>query len=132
MVLMKYAGISQTSKDSITCLPNSQLRKVIRSNEEGKIAIAELALMKENNNALLLRISYKDDIIQQYINQDSIQMQIITNFEIQVKALEEKIAINEKWVKDLRKQLRRQKTKTFLVGTLGVLTTAATFYFLTK
>ena len=61
-ILIASEGISQTSTDT-TCIPNTQLKKVINRIEACKILEEELALSKEQLNLAKDRINLKDTTI---------------------------------------------------------------------
>lgn len=69
MVVMTLKGTSQTL-DSVTCIPNTQLRKAINIIEEGKITKLELDSTKELVNYLNKRISTKDSLLLRYGQKD--------------------------------------------------------------
>ena len=62
LILLTYAGISQTAYDSTT-LPNSQLKKAINLIEESKVVKKELLLEKEKNKLLDSLNTSKDSTI---------------------------------------------------------------------
>lgn len=102
---MTSKGISQNSSDSVTCIPNYQLRKAINLIEKGKVAQEELDSTKQIVTYLNNRIVKKDSILILYgerdlnwksidgINKDKIVNlnQVITNsnkiIDIQAKSI---------------------------------------------
>lgn len=69
MVAMTSRGISQTL-DSVTCIPNSQLRIAINLIEKGKITQDELDSTKQLVTFLNKRIEKKDSILIRYGQKD--------------------------------------------------------------
>jgi hypothetical protein len=67
---MTSKGISQNSNDSVTCIPNNQLRKAINLIEKGKIAQEELDSTKQIVVYLNKRIEKKDSILILYGERD--------------------------------------------------------------
>jgi len=70
LVLMTSKGISQNSNDSVTCIPNYQLRKAINLIEQGKVAQEELDSTKQLVVYLNKRINTKDSILLRYGQKD--------------------------------------------------------------
>ncbi len=70
LVLMTSKGISQNSNDSVTCIPNYQLRKAINLIEQGKVAQEELDSTKQLVVYLNKRINTKDSILIRYGQKD--------------------------------------------------------------
>jgi hypothetical protein len=70
LALMTSKGISQNSNDSVTCIPNNQLRKAINLIEKGKIAQEELDSTKQIVVYLNKRIEKKDSILILYGERD--------------------------------------------------------------
>jgi hypothetical protein len=67
---MTSKGISQNSNDSVTCIPNNQLRKAINLIEKGKVAQEELDSTKQIVVYLNKRIEKKDSILILYGERD--------------------------------------------------------------
>jgi hypothetical protein len=67
---MTSKGISQNSNDSVTCIPNYQLRKAINLIEQGKVAQEELDSTKQLVVYLNKRINTKDSILLRYGQKD--------------------------------------------------------------
>ena len=70
LVLMTSKGISQNLNDSVTCIPNEQLRKAINLIEQGKITKEELDSTKQLVLYLNKRINTKDSILIRYGQKD--------------------------------------------------------------
>ncbi len=70
LVLMTSKGISQNSNDSVTCIPNYQLRKAINLIEQGKVTQEELDSTKQLVVYLNKRINTKDSILIRYGQKD--------------------------------------------------------------
>ena len=67
---MNLKGISQNLNDSVTCIPNYQLRKAINLIEKGKVTQEELDSTKQLVIYLNKRITTKDSIILRYGQKD--------------------------------------------------------------
>lgn len=70
LALMSSKGISQNLNDSVTCIPNVQLRKAINLIEKGKIVQEELDSTKQLVLYLNKRIDTKDSILIRYGQKD--------------------------------------------------------------
>jgi hypothetical protein len=67
---MTLKGISQNLNDSVTCIPNYQLRLAINIIEKGKITQEELDSTKKLVTYLSTRIVKKDSILMLYGKRD--------------------------------------------------------------
>jgi hypothetical protein len=111
-------GISQNSSDSVTCIPNTQLRKAINLIENGKVVKKELELSNERTVLLEYRISTKDSIISQYIYKEDNWKKIDANYKTQISHYEEYGRNTQKIFEVQRKQIRGLKFKKW-VGILA-------------
>jgi hypothetical protein len=112
-------GISQTS-DSVTCIPNSQLKKAINLIERGKVVEEELTI--SNKKILLLEQTNKnkDIIISEYSSKDSICQKTISGYKAMVVNLESSL-YNAKSINTIDKiRNRRQKLKKWYSLIIGV------------
>lgn len=119
-LLTAYQGISQTSSDSITCLPNAQLKKAINLIEKGKVVEEELNVTKELLKNSESRLSVKDSIIGKYQLSENQYKLLVSNFEQNVKNDKRIIYNLETQIKLSKKISRRQKLSKYIVGILGV------------
>jgi len=67
---MTSKGISQNSNDSVTCIPNYQLRKAINLIEQGKVTKEELDSTQQLVVYLNKRITTKDSLLFRYGQKD--------------------------------------------------------------
>jgi hypothetical protein len=111
-------GISQNSSDSVTCIPNTQLRKAINLIENGKVVKKELELSNERTVLLEYRISTKDSVIGQYVNKEGNWKKIDANYKTQIFHYEEYGKNTQKIFEQQRKQIRGLKFKKW-VGILA-------------
>lgn len=111
-------GISQNSSDSVTCIPNTQLRKAINLIENGKVVKKELELSNERTVFLEYRISTKDSVISQYINKEDNWKKTDANYKTQIFHYEEYGKNTQKIFEAQRKQIRGLKFKKW-VGILA-------------
>lgn len=119
MVLTTLNGISQTS-DSVTCLPNSQLRKAISLIEKGKVTEKELELTKEKVALLESRLTNKDSIINRYFLSENDYKAIFANQEKIIKDNKLQASNYEKIISLKTKQVRNQVKKKWVAIGVGV------------
>jgi hypothetical protein len=117
-MLWTSKGISQNSSDSVTSIPNTQLRKAINLIENGKIVKQELELVKERSVVLEYRISTKDSIISQYVIKEDNWKKIDVNYKQQLSNYDSYAKNSQKIFEEQRKQIRGLKFKKW-VGILA-------------
>jgi hypothetical protein len=114
LTLWTSKGISQNSNDSVTCIPNIQLRKAINLIETGKVVKQELELTKERSVVLEYRIATKDSIISQFELKDSNWKKIDANYKQQIFNYENYTKNTQRIFEEQRKQIRGLKFKKWL------------------
>ena len=119
-LLTAYQGISQTSNDSVTCLPNAQLKKAINLIEKGKVVEEELVATKELLKNSETRLFLKDSIIVKYQLSENQYKSLVANFEQNLNNDKRIIYNLETQIKLSKKIARRQKLSKYIVGILGV------------
>ena len=108
MVAMTSKGISQTL-DSVTCIPNSQLRIAINLIEKGKITQQELDSTQELVKYLDKRIATKDSLLLRYGQKDLYWKKIDSVNKAKIVNLNS-IIDNDKTIYSIQdKTIRRQK-----------------------
>lgn len=117
-MLWTSKGISQNSTDSVTSIPNSQLRKAINLIENGKVVKKELELTKERSVVLEYRISVKDSVISQYEKKEANWNKIDANYKSQIFNYEDYARNSQRIFEEQRKQIRGLKFKKW-VGILA-------------
>ena len=121
LVLLTFQSISQTY-DSVTCIPNGQLKKAINLIERGKVAEEELGITKDKNAILSKVVIVKDSIITVYQKKDTINALMQDGYRSAVKNLQTSLANAEAKYHIQNVRLLRQKIKkwgSFVVG-IGV------------
>jgi hypothetical protein len=118
-LLIALKGISQTSSDT-TCLPNTQLKKVINRLETCKVIEEELNTTKEQVVLLNKRVSLKDSIINRHELQGRTYAQIIDNYTRNVNNLENVVSNLKVEVNLQRRAIRRQKLTKWISGLIGI------------
>jgi hypothetical protein len=120
LVVWTSKGISQNSNDSVTCIPNTQLRKAINLIENGKVLAQELDLTKERSVILEFRISTKDSVISQYQQKEVNWKKIDANYKSELVNYQEYTRNTQKIFEEQRKQIRGLKFKKWLGILAGV------------
>ena len=120
MVLWTSKGISQNLNDSVTCIPNIQLRKAINLIENGKVVKQELELANEKAVVLENRLCLKDSIISQYVQNEKSWKKIDSNYKIQIYHYEDYKKNTQRIFEEQRSQIRGLKLKKWLGIFLGI------------
>lgn len=113
MVAMTSRGISQTL-DSVTCIPNSQLRIAINLIEKGKITQEELDSTKQLVTFLNRRIEKKDSILIRYGQKDQYWKRIDSVNKAKITNLST-IIENDKKIYTIQDQTIKKQKKLGLV-----------------
>ena len=128
LILFKFQATSQIASDSITCIPNSQLRKAINLIEKGKVVQEELNLTKERSNYLENRLNIKDSIIFHYASKEQYYKKIDSNYNVEIGNYKQ-VIFNDKIIYNLQNSkivgLKRKKWFYLAIGSL-------TTYLITK
>lgn len=114
MVVWTSKGITQNSNDSVTCIPNIQLRRAITIIENGKVVKQELELTKERSVWLEYRISTKDSVISQYQQKEDNWKKIDANYKSRINNYQQYTKNTQKIFEEQRKQIRGLKFKKWL------------------
>jgi hypothetical protein len=116
---MTSQGISQTS-DSVTCIPNVQLRKAINLIENAKVLKEELEDTKQINTLLNKRIQLKDSIILKYGIKEINWKRMDSNYQKQIENDKNYQKNTQKIFEIQRSQIRRQKFSKWAMLVAGV------------
>jgi hypothetical protein len=120
-ILIASQAISQTSsKDSVTCIPNSQLKKAIELIEKSRVHEEEIENLKQTMNLFRKSVINKDSIITimssreiEYRTIMTNQSKQITNSQVLVNNLERNIEVRNKFYKS-------QKKKSAITALVGI------------
>ncbi len=121
-ILIAFRGISQTSNDSVTCIPNSQLKLAIVKIEQGKLYKQELEYTNDKVKLLEGRIVLKDSVIIFLKEKDSLHDKMMGSYESSIYNYKKIIENLEEKYKLQRSISRRQKLAkwgTFIAGLGG-------------
>lgn len=123
ILVTKLQATSQiVSADSVTCLPNTQLRKAINIIENGKVVAKELDIVNQKVVKLEYAVTIKDSTLAQYRKKDQLHNQMVTGYEAAITNFKQIVANNQQALKTQRTMVRRQKLAkwgTFLAGLGG-------------
>lgn len=114
MVVWTSKGISQNYKDSVTSIPNIQLRKAINLIENGKVVKQELELVTERSVVLEYRITTKDSIIAEYLKKENNWEKLDANYKKQLFNYDNYAKNTQRIFEEQRKQIRGLKLKKWL------------------
>jgi len=118
---LTLSGISQTVSDSITCLPNSKLRKAIKQIEDCKILKEELAATQNSVSILEERLDLKDHIIRSYDIKDSLCEKKCSNYEAIILAKDQQI-FNHKSIESIQNvKVKLLKINKWIYGGAGLI-----------
>jgi hypothetical protein len=107
LVLSNYQGISQIASDSVTCIPNVQLRKAINLIETSKVYKKELDLSKDKIGLLEKRIVVKDSIIGKFESKEVLYAKLEADYKSEIRNWRD-------YANNTQKIYDRQKTLIFL------------------
>ncbi len=125
--LLTLLGISQTS-DSVTCLPNVQLRKAIKEIENCKILKEELALTSKSVSILRKIVVSKDSVISIYKINDSLQTRRYTNALLKEIDYKSQVVNYKKIGEIYKKDLDKEKNKKYYAAAIGLIVGFAIFH----
>lgn len=119
-MLIASRGISQTSNDSLVCIPQSQLKKAIVSIERGKVCQEELTLTQQKLELSDKRIALKDSLVSELKRKSEFQLGLISSYESTMQNNTKEIFNLKEIIGIQKKQTRREKYKKWVVGFLGL------------
>ena len=120
LVLWTSKGISQNLNDSVTCIPNTQLRKAINLIENGKVVKQELDIVKQRSIILESRIALKDSIISQYVKNENNWKKIDSNNKQRIFNYEEYAKNTQRIFEEQRSQIKHLQVKKWLGILAGI------------
>lgn len=120
LMLAVAVAMAQPIPDSVTCIPNSQLRKAIKAYETLKIARLELSVLKINHDTLLARLVIKDSIISNQGNELEVSEAMIKNLLDQKSEQQKKININQSLALHYQNKYVKQRGLTWTIGGVSV------------
>jgi len=118
-ILIASEGISQTSTDT-TCLPNTQLKKVINRIEACKVIEEELTLSKQQLSLATERINLKDSTISKFQVQGANYERLIENYKKTETTFRAVVDTQEKQIVLQKKLIRRKGFSKWILGALGI------------
>lgn len=131
LILLAYSGFTQVS-DSITCIPNSFLRKGAELIQRGRI---DSAIVERQDSI----ISKQKDLISSKVSQISGLNAKVKSYDLlidqykkQITQLNKAGTVQDDWVKALRKEVKQQRTQKTIIGILAILGVGTTIYLFAK
>jgi hypothetical protein len=121
-ILIAFRGISQTSNDSVTCIPNSQLKLAIVKIEQGKLVKQELDLTNEKVNLLEGRLVLKDSVITFLKEKDALNNKMMWSYEATIanyKTIVDNLDQKYKLQRSIARRQKLAKWGTFIAGLGG-------------
>jgi hypothetical protein len=120
---LTYNGISQiASNDSVTCIPNKQLKKAINLIELGKVYKEELNANSIKIYKLEGLVNTKDSIIHQYKIKNQYNDSIIVAYKGVVENMNKNLSNAEISFSLQKKKLRKERFKKWGTLFIGVAT----------
>ena len=119
-MLIASQGISQSSNDSLVCIPQTQLKKAIVAIERGKVTQEELTLTQQKLELSDKRIFLKDSVITELKKKNDLNLGIISSYESTIQNNNKQIGNLQQINTIQKKQTRREKYKKWIVGFLGI------------
>lgn len=117
---LTLSSISQTVSDSITCLPNSKLRKAIHQIEDCKILKEELNATINTVSILQDKVDLRDNIIKSYEVKDSLSEARILNMQ-SIISIKDKVVANEKVIESIQSiKIKTLRVNKWIYGGIGV------------
>ena len=126
MVLKVSLGISQNataSKDS-SKIPDYQLRAAIKDIERGDLCIEERNVLLQKVDSALKVIGLQDSVISLLKKNETAYKEIVKSYVAGERNLREQIQVYFDALEKAKRDLRRQKRKTFFVGLFGLIATS--------
>jgi hypothetical protein len=130
MMLTTLSAFTQSSRDSITCIPNSQHRLAIEEIIRGRAAMRENALLRRNDTIWAAIVSERDSIISLMRSKEGKYAAIEDGYVQRIKLAEQQHELTKQWAGELSGKLKRQRRRTLLWSVGGILATGASIYFL--
>ncbi len=118
--------------DSSTCIPNYQLRIAAKLIQQGRIDSAIIVKQDSIIHLQKERIAKKDAQLLGYVSNERTYQQLITQYKEKEKLRDQASGIATQWITSLQKQVKRERTKTVLVGIAGILVSGCITYLAIK
>lgn len=100
--------------------------------EIGKIDAKKVIVLDSAVKLLRKQISAKNTQLAAYIQREKTYDLLVANYKKEIQLRSQSQDISTAWVTTLQIDLRRQRTKTTIVGILGLVATGLTLYLTTK
>ncbi len=118
--ITKYFAELSPNDTSITCLPNNQLREMIRLNEIRKVQTRELAAVKDQVDLLEQKVAVKDTTISAFEKRIIITNKMTAAYDLSLANLNNQIvvhkSINDQLKRDLKTANKKRVMNKFFYG----------------
>ncbi len=125
LALMNLKAFSQSSHDSILCLPINDARAAVKIIEGLRI---DSLTMSRNLSVLRTRITQRETTISLLNQRINSYVALTANYDKQIANLNKQNDLSMKLNTTLGKAIKRANTKTILVGIAGLLVSGLTLY----
>lgn len=124
LILLTLSGISQTTtqnNDSVTCLPNYQLREAIKDIERGKLYKQEIDFMKQAAKIQDERIKNFQTIIAEMKQKSLLQDKAISLLEANNALYQKSLSNKDEIIKRYRRKAAWNKAAKWIFGGTGTI-----------
>lgn len=133
VMLPPHDGIAvHLEKDTLpesTRIPNVNLRAAVKLIEGLQL---DSLMMARDITVLTAKVFQRDKTITALNGKISSYQLLSANYQKQISLMTDQAKISSGWVSSLQKDLKRQRTKTTLVGIAGLIVSGLTLYLATK
>lgn len=119
---MSFAGYSQDTAS--TRIPNKDLRAAVKIIEGLRI---DSLIMARDIQVLQIRVSDRNNIIHSLNDRIQTYEALKANYEMEIANREKQLKLSTDLTKEISKAIRRERTRTVIVGIIGLIITAGTF-----
>lgn len=121
---------AQPSDSSKVWIDRADALRVLAKAKEADLLRVQLAAKQSDINDLSARIQVKERIISELNTMDEANQQIIASLKKEIEEMNGIRTLQEQEYKFIKKQLKKQKRKTFWVGIAGIVATIGTVFIL--
>ena len=131
-ILLISLSASAQTKDSVTCIPNAQLRQAVRMYESYKILKIADSLKDLKITLLTAQASNRDSVVSLYIQADSNSQRLLFFKSQQLDFANQKYKLEVKYAAVVEKAYKKERLKLFVVGGIAVVGIVGEFIFLVR
>ena len=131
-ILLISLSASAQTKDSVTCIPNAQLRQAVRMYESYKILKIADSLKDLKITLLTAQASNRDSVVSLYIQADSNSQRLLFFKSQQLDFANQKYKLEVNYAAVVEKAYKKERLKLFVVGGIAVVGIVGEFIFLVR